>query len=171
LLAGAVVAAFLTARPKPELAVETARAGRRRAVRRRAGMARPGTAPPAEAYLVPEGSEEERIPLTGSDVLLGRDPSLAAVRLEDASVSPIHARLIRQADGGYVLRDQGSIAGTWLNAEQVPAEGVRLQHGDCIHLGRVAFRFRLAVEPPPPEVRLTASASPGTHHNPPERPT
>jgi hypothetical protein len=171
LLAGAVVVAFLSARPKSELAVLSSGAGRRKAVLRRAGMARPGTAPPAEAYLVPEMEGEERIPLVGSDVVLGRDPSLAAVRLEDASVSPIHARLIRQADGGYILRDQGSIAGTWLNAEQVPAEGRRLRHGDFIHLGRVAFRFRLAAEPPPLEVRLTASASPNASPEPTERPT
>ena len=171
LLAGAVVAALLTAKPKSEPVVESPSPGRRRAVLRRAGMARPGTAPPAEAYLVPEQEGEERIPLIGSDVLLGQDRSLASVRLEDASVSPIHARLIRQADGGYVLRDQGSIAGTWLNAEQVPTEGRRLRHGDRIHLGRVAFRFQLAVEPPPPEVRRTASASPNTPSEPSERPT
>jgi predicted component of type VI protein secretion system len=66
----------------------------------------------------------------------------------------LHARLIRLAAGHYQLRDQGSVAGTWVNYQQVPEEGQILKHGDLIHIGRSAFRFRLAEAPPEPEIRL-----------------
>ena len=66
----------------------------------------------------------------------------------------MHARLIRQAAGDYLLRDQGSVAGTWVNFELVPDEGRHLKHGDLIYVGRARFRFRLPTPPPPPDVRI-----------------
>jgi hypothetical protein len=113
----------------------------------------------AEALLTPidaEAGEAAAVLLTGSDLLVGRDPSLSAVVLEDPSVDGMHARLIRQADGDYLLRDQGSISGTWVNYEPVPKEGRRLRHGDLVHFGRVAFRFLLSNPPPPPQIRVRA---------------
>lgn len=124
---------------------------------KRAGLRRAGELEPAEAFLLPvepDGSFPEAVPLTGVDVTLGRDASLAAVVLDDPSVAAMHARLIRQAGGEYLIRDQGSIAGTWVNHEPVPAQGRRLRHGDLLHVGRMAFRFQLAVPPPPAEVRI-----------------
>ncbi|MFP3854533.1 MAG: FHA domain-containing protein, partial [Anaerolineales bacterium] len=100
----------------------------------------------AEAFLVPltpNGQEGKPIPLTGVDITLGADASLSAYPFRDDSVSGLHARLIRQAGGDYLLRDQGSIAGTWVNFEQVPKDGVRLKHGDQIRLGRIGLRFVL----------------------------
>jgi predicted component of type VI protein secretion system len=67
----------------------------------------------------------------------------------------MHARLIRQADGEYLLRDQGSIAGSWVNYELVPKSGHRLQHGDHVQLGRVEFRFQLPGDQPPREIRVS----------------
>jgi hypothetical protein len=113
-----------------------------RAVRRR-GMRRRAEDEPAEAYLVIEG-DGAAFALTGVDVLVGRDASLAAVVLDDPSVAGLHARLIRQADGDYLLRDQGSVAGTWVNYEEIPGMGRRLRDEDLIHIGRTALRFRLA---------------------------
>ena len=62
--------------------------------------------------------------------------------------------MIRLAGGGYLLRDQDSIAGTWLNFHPVPNDGTQLAHEDLIHLGRVALRFRLASPPPAREIRV-----------------
>ncbi|MDF1499921.1 MAG: FHA domain-containing protein [Anaerolineales bacterium] len=105
---------------------------------------------PAEAFLHPASSDDPglpAIPLTGVDHILGTDPSLAASPIRNPSVDRLHARLIRQADGSYVLRDQGSTAGTWVNYEPVPETGVRIKHGDIIHLGGAEYRFEL-VNPP-----------------------
>ncbi len=118
---------------------------------RRASLRQPPTAEEIEAFLdplFPEG-EGEPIPLTGEDVILGRDASLASNPIDDPSVSGLHARLTRQAGGDYIIRDQGSVAGTWVNYQPVSEEGQRLLHSDLIHLGRFTFRFRLP-EPPPP---------------------
>jgi hypothetical protein len=110
-----------------------------------------------EAMLVPvdnRGQEGEALPLTGIDVILGRDASLAGIVLDDPSVSGMHARMIRLADGGYLLRDQDSIAGTWINFRPVTSDGTQLAHEDLIHIGRVGLRFRQASPPPPREIRV-----------------
>jgi pSer/pThr/pTyr-binding forkhead associated (FHA) protein len=117
---------------------------------KRASLQPPDAVQPAEAYLTPlEHSvpDLQAIPLTGVDLTLGRDASLAAFPIEDPSVSSLHARLIRSASGRYLLRDQGSVAGTWVNYEAVSEQGRELKHGDLIHLGRVAFRFQLKNPP------------------------
>jgi len=110
---------------------------------------------PPEALLIPLRPSGDPVPLTGVDVVLGRDASLAAIVLDDPSVERMHARLIRQADGDYLLRDQGSVAGTWINYELVPKSGQRLQHGDHIQLGRVEFRFQLPGDQPPRKIRIS----------------
>ncbi len=109
-----------------------------------------------EAFLVPENGtgQELPIPLVGADVSLGRDPSLSAFPLDDPSVSSLHARLIRQAGGEYLLRDQGSVAGTWINYERLDDDGRNLHHGDLVHLGRVAFRFQRTGTPDWPDIRV-----------------
>lgn len=107
-----------------------------------------------EAQLVPLRPVGDPIPLSGVDVVLGRDASLAAIVLDDPSVERMHARLIRQADGEYLLRDQDSVAGTWVNYELVSSSGRRLQHGDLVQLGRVEFRFQLPGEQPPRPIRV-----------------
>jgi hypothetical protein len=104
---------------------------------------------PSEALLVPVRPAGEPLPLTGVDVVMGRDASLAAIVVSDPSVERMHARLIRQADGDYLLRDQGSVAGTWVNYDLVPSEGRRLRNGDLVQLGRVEFRFQLTGKVPP----------------------
>lgn len=111
----------------------------------------------AEALLVPEdenGQTGEPIALTGADITLGSDASLAVHPFSDPSVSSIHARVIRQAGGQYLIRDQGSIAGTWVNSEEVPEDGHRLVHGDIVQLGRVKLRFRLPNPPKQATVRI-----------------
>jgi len=115
---------------------------------------------PPEALLIPLRPSGDPVPLTGVDVVLGRDASLAAIVLDDPSVERMHARLIRQADGDYLLRDQGSVAGSWINYELVPKSGHRLQHGDHIQLGRVEFRFQLPGDHPPREIRISPDEGP-----------
>lgn len=114
----------------------------------------------AEAHLIPVVPRGPAVPLLGVDVVLGRDPSLAAIVLEDASVDGMHARLIRQAGGRYLLRDQGSIAGTWVNYHLVPQAGAVLEHGDLLQLGRVEFRFEVVGEMPRRELRVYPARDP-----------
>jgi hypothetical protein len=83
------------------------------------------------------------VPLSGREVIFGREPSQASCVLNDASVEAIHARLSLDEHGDYLLSDLNSIAGTWVNYAPVSMEGTTLEHGDIIHVGRVAFRFLL----------------------------
>jgi hypothetical protein len=108
--------------------------------------------------LGPEGEEGSAIPLSGAEFILGSDPSLTSDPLDDPSVAGIHARLTRQAAGDYLIRDQGSVAGTWVNFEIIPDEGHLLKHGDIIHVGRIAFRFCLPKPPPPAKVMIYPEA-------------
>ncbi|MBK6646388.1 MAG: FHA domain-containing protein [Anaerolineales bacterium] len=47
----------------------------------------------------------------------------AALILDDASISSVHARIRTTDDGGYLLQDVQSIAGTWVNFEADPPGG------------------------------------------------
>ena len=81
------------------------------------------------------------VPVTVNELTIGRDTKQAIFVINDPSVESLHARLVRQADGAYLLTDEGSVAGTWINYAPVSRQGVCLQHGDLVHIGRVGFRF------------------------------
>lgn len=93
------------------------------------------------------------IPLATSETTFGSDPIQAARVLDDPSVSPLHARL-KEEHGHFVLTDEKSAAGTWVNYEMLTSPRV-LQHGDILHIGRVSYRFVLRKPPqvPPPSVQ------------------
>ena len=74
---------------------------------------------------------------------MGSDSVKSMVVLDSPTVDGLHARVFQSFDGEYLLADTGSIAGTWLNYAPVSTQGAHLQHGDLIHIGRMAFRFEL----------------------------
>jgi len=136
----------------------------RHARRRRAGLQSTAKGNTVEAFLEPLDSEHDRINLIGTDLTLGRDPALTPAPFLDASVSGLHARVVRLANGAYQIKDQGSIAGTWVNYLPVPEDGKILQHGDLIHLGYIGLRFLRAVPPEPPAIHIRRLAeSPETN--------
>jgi len=114
-------------------------------------------AKPSEAYLVrlkDDGTPitAPSIPITTPEITFGSDPIQATRILDDPSVSPLHARL-KQEHGEYILSDEKSTSGTWINYEEVTTPR-RLQHGDVIHIGRLSYRFMLRKPPerPAPQV-------------------
>ncbi len=150
-------------RTQPAVATETKQGSSVLRQRLKRAGYRKQTAPQeAEARLVlldKDDTELDAIPLTGVDVILGRDPSMTPAPLLDPSVSNLHARLIRQAGGNYLLKDQGSEAGTWVNYDEISEEGRILSHGDLIHIGRVKMRFLQSTPPPPATIRIYPSAT------------
>ena len=89
------------------------------------------------------GAPREAIELLADTVRLGRDAAVAEFVFHERSVSRLHARINRAADGIFRVFDEGSTSGTWVNFTQVPAEdGWELRDGDLINLGRVQLRFR-----------------------------
>jgi hypothetical protein len=112
----------------------------------------------SEAYLVRLKDDGQPItappiPIASAEVIFGSDPIQATYILDDPSVSPRHARL-KKKDGEYILSDEKSVAGTWINYEQLT--GPRsLRHGDVIHFGRMSYRFMLRKPPELPTLRVT----------------
>lgn len=99
------------------------------------------------AYLTPLSDSNEvtlpaLYPVGNEEIVLGSDPLQATLVLDDPSVDPVHARLQPQ-QGAFYLLDNGSTAGTWVNYAVVPDKGIKLEHGDLVHVGRVGFRFSL----------------------------
>jgi hypothetical protein len=102
----------------------------------------------ARAYLIPlVGFDEPTIPaplqITMDDISIGSDPHQANLVIVDPSIESVHAR-IHQEGKSFFISDAGTVAGTWVNYEQVASSGTYLRHMDIIHLGRIGFRFQLS---------------------------
>lgn len=69
---------------------------------------------------------------------LGRHPN-NSIQLLDKIVSKEHC-ILEQRDSGFVLRDLGSLNGTYVNGERVRGEAM-LRHGDEIALGSTRARY------------------------------
>lgn len=95
--------------------------------------------PPGSALLV-----VKRGPNAGSRFLLdaevttaGRHPE-SDIFLDDVTVSRRHAEFAREG-GGFVVRDVGSLNGTYLNRERIDAAG--LSGGDEVQIGKYRLVF------------------------------
>ncbi len=100
----------------------------------------------ANAMLIrikPDGQPAPNPPIliVDSEITLGMDPVQCTQILDDPSISALHARLRLTDDGGCLLMDANSTAGTWVNYTAVPREGCQLSHGDVIHFGKLAYKF------------------------------
>lgn len=94
------------------------------------------------------------IPITERELTFGTDPTRASRLVDDPSVSPLHATLWQEENGEFSLRDEKSVAGTWVNYESLGREVRRLRHGDILHIGQVSYRFLLSKPPERPTPRL-----------------
>jgi pSer/pThr/pTyr-binding forkhead associated (FHA) protein len=115
-------------------------------------------APGARAYLVRldgTGAEIRRHPVARQALNIGRSDSRADLLFEEPTVSGLHAQLAEETDGVFVLRDEGSTNGTFVNLEPVSAAGVTLKSGDMIHLcPEVILRFEQEGDQTVPEREL-----------------
>lgn len=130
---------------------------------RRTGWLQPKAARVAEApaYLIRltnggEPASVSPIPVIEKDMTFGTDPVQSKRVLDDASISPLHARIKQTDDGVFIIYDHGSVAGTWVNYEPVLREGRRLAHGDRIHFGQLVYRFDLSRPPAESEPKVIA---------------
>lgn len=104
-------------------------------------------APKAFASLIPMDEGEQSIlsapfQIVTDEINIGSDPTQTALTLDEPAVEPVHTCLVREGDKLRVL-DRDTVAGTWVNYERIPSEGVLLKHGDLLHIGRVGFHFVL----------------------------
>jgi hypothetical protein len=80
--------------------------------------------------------------LEGPTTTIGRHPD-SDVFLDDITVSRRHV-LIERDDQGFLLRDVGSLNGTYVNKER--ADEARLQSGDELQVGRYRISFLVGGE-------------------------
>jgi len=79
--------------------------------------------------------------LTKEITLIGRDPSVANLVLDDPSIEALHAEIHFYPDGRIRLTDFNSTSGSYVNFKAVGSHGSNLQHADLIHFGTLLFRF------------------------------
>ena len=83
------------------------------------------------------------IPVGDQAITFGSDAKKARVVLHSPVVSPLHARITRGEEEHFKVFDEGSGSGTWLNYTPVSQYGAKLEHGDLIQFGAVAYRFEI----------------------------
>lgn len=95
--------------------------------------------PPPEAALEP--TDGPPLLLAKQQTRLGRLPDNDIVLADDTFASHHHARIIAQGDGQFVVIDEGSANGTFVNGTPV-VEPFQLEPGDEILIGTSSFFFR-----------------------------
>lgn len=94
-------------------------------------------APACRLTLLVDGRESQSFPLRGL-VHVGRDKTNSIV-VADKKVSRHHATL-NAIDDTFILTDQGSANGTYLNGVLI-SQPTRLKHGDRLTFGDTTFQF------------------------------
>ncbi len=84
-----------------------------------------------------------------SRLRVGRFSSSVDVVLSDSTISPHHAEVVSTRQG-WVVRDLGSMHGTFLNDEPLSGAQQVLRDNDRVRFGRLQLRVQIAAEPPAP---------------------
>ena len=85
-----------------------------------------------------EGTAGRRMHDLGDEVVTVGRGQESSIFLDDVTVSRKHAEITRERSG-YMIRDIGSLNGTYVNRVRVDA--VDLRNGDEIQVGKYRFRF------------------------------
>jgi hypothetical protein len=87
------------------------------------------------------GSVENKVvPLGGAPVTLGRDAANTLDLAGDTTVSRRHARIEARPNNDFVVVDEGSSNGTFVNGARATGEQI-LRPGDEVQVGTARFRF------------------------------
>ncbi len=102
---------------------------------------------PARLIFVSSPAVRENFPaeiaIGNRELTFGSDIKKVHVFLDSPLISPLHARIESDDQQQFKIFDIGSGSGTWLNYTPVSHYGARLDHGDVIQFGKVAYRFEI----------------------------
>ena len=84
---------------------------------------------------------EKPVYITDEITLIGRDPQMAQLVLDDPALEGLHAQLHIYPDGSARITDFNSTAGTFVNYEAVGTKGLKLEHNDLLLIGSQLYRF------------------------------
>jgi pSer/pThr/pTyr-binding forkhead associated (FHA) protein len=76
----------------------------------------------------PQG-DGKRFALSGTELWVGRDSRQCSIAIDDAMLSPRHARLYRDSRGRWHIENAQSLNGLWLRISEIPLE--RGGHFQC----------------------------------------
>jgi len=76
--------------------------------------------------------------------VIGKKPGLEVPVLQDPSVSNVHATILFR-NNKFLLRDEFSTNGTYLNGVMVEQDTPELHDGDIIKVGNTEFKFKVAL--------------------------
>ncbi len=109
--------------------------------------------PAVHIVAVPHGTGVlvvKRGPAAGARYLLSQEVTRAGrhpesdIFLDDITVSRRHAELVRKDDGTVVLRDVGSLNGTYVNRERI--DEVVLRTGNEVQIGKFKLVYLVAAD-------------------------
>jgi hypothetical protein len=81
------------------------------------------------------------------EITLGNTKLDEGIYIKHPSIMPEHARITLQEEDIFQISDLGSVAGTWINYQQIdPATPHVLKDGDIINIGEAAFRFQIKID-------------------------
>jgi pSer/pThr/pTyr-binding forkhead associated (FHA) protein len=75
----------------------------------------------------------------GAPLVMGRDPMNGIGLPGDTKASRAHARVLQDGDGSWIVEDNGSTNGTFVNGQRITRQ--ELAPGDTILIGATALRF------------------------------
>ena len=96
-----------------------------------------GVSGPALVVRSGGGRSGETFPIGGGQTTIGRSPD-CGIFLDDVTVSRKHA-VLRNMNGTFVIEDQGSLNGTFVNRKRV--ESAELGDGDELQIGKYRLTF------------------------------
>jgi two-component system NtrC family sensor kinase len=98
----------------------------------------------ASFYVIRGKDNGQHFPIRGPLATIGRD-ALNPIRLRDTEVSRNHAQVMRTADAGHEIVDNGSSNGTYVNSRRIDRK--ILQSGDRVQVGRTLMIYTGGPEP------------------------
>ncbi len=116
-------------------------------------------APTLELVAVSGPTPGARWALQAPMMTIGRDQE-CAITLPDASVSRLHAQIVRQP-AGFFVADLHSSNGAYLNGKRLTAPGL-IQPGDTLRIGEIELRCEAPVPATPPD-GVVANGANGPH--------
>lgn len=101
--------------------------------------AQPETSADLQAYIY-DATNDRAFTLTGNPMLIGRE-SKCDIVIPDINVSRSHAEIRMEPTGAWVLSDQGSTNGTYVNGRRI--KSAPLKDADRIIVGTTELEFQL----------------------------
>lgn len=106
---------------------------------------RPAAQPIAYLESIAGGSSPARpLAILHDTTAIGRESKSCTLLLEHPSLERLHTILEQRSPDEFWVSDMNTLAGTWVNYRRVPPEGMKLEHGDHLHIGQLGYRFVLA---------------------------